>query len=254
MASSIPSNVCLEVCIASLDDAFFAIHGGAHRLELNVALELGGLTPSHALFLAVRQAVQVPIIAMVRPRPDGFCYSENDLKVMLSDARFFREAGADGIAFGFLNEDGSINVARCRSMVQAIGSGEAVFHRAFDVTPDPHQALEQLIDLGITRVMTSGQQGKAVDGLPLIAKLVEQAAGRIQVLPASGIRPHNVKQIIRQTGCNQVHASLRGAKTDASLRGRPAVRFSAIAGDQCMIDATDPAMVQAMRLAIDSCT
>ncbi len=247
MASSNPSNVRLEVCIASLDDAFSAAVNGADRLELNVALQLGGLTPSPGLFQRVRQAVSIPVIGMVRPRAGGFCYSENDLKVMLDDARSLRQAGADGIAFGFLLADGTINAEACRLMVEAVGPGEAVFHRAFDVTPDPHEALERLIDLGIKRVMTSGQRNKAEEGLPLIAKLIEQAAGRIEVLPAGGIRPGNVRRIIAGTGCDQVHGSLRGTRSDRSLSGRPAVRFSAAGGDEGLIDATDGALVRAMR-------
>lgn len=251
MASSSSHNVCLEVCIASLDDAFSAFANGANRLELNSALSLGGLTPSIALTQRICQAVPIPVIAMVRPRHGGFCYSENDHYVMLDDAHALLAAGVSGIAFGILLEDGSVDVNRCRAIIKAIGHGQAVFHRAFDVTPDPMRALEEVIDLGISRVMTSGQENMAEDGLPLIAQLVEQARGRIEVLPASGIRPHNVKRILQQTRCTQVHASLRSAARDDSLGDQSKVRFSALPGDERLIDATDGAMVYAMRQAID---
>lgn len=247
MTSNRPSNARLEVCIASLDDAIAAAAGGAHRLELNAALALGGLTPAMGLLNAVLQQVALPVVAMVRPRSGGFCYSENDFSVMLADAAAFARAGAAGAAFGCLEEDGRVDIRRCRSMLAAIDGREAVFHRAFDLTPDPFTALEQLIDLGVTRVMTSGQRRTALEGGELIAKLIAQAAGRIEVLPAGGIRPHNVGELMRMTGCMQVHASLRSERDDPSGRLNAQVRFSVEqnrADD--VYDATDQEQVAAM--------
>lgn len=247
MALPCPHNARLEVCIASLDDAIVAAHSGADRLELNCALALGGLTPSLGLMRRVRQAVAIPVISMVRPRAGGFCYDHADLAVMLEDAATLIAAGADGLAFGFLHADGTIDVERCRAMMEVIGPRQAVFHRAFDVTPDPFAAMEALIDLGVTRIMTSGQQPTAEAGTKLIKDLIERAAGRIEILPAGAIRPHNVAALIAATKCDQVHASLRSLREDRSTQANPAVRFSVehnLREDQ--LDGTDETMVRAM--------
>lgn len=247
MALPCPHNARLEVCIASLNDAIVAAHSGADRLELNSALALGGLTPSLGLIRRVRQTVTVPVIAMVRPRAGGFCYDEGDLAVMLEDAAALLNEGADGVAFGVLHDNGNVDVERCARIMDVIGSKQAVFHRAFDVTPDPFTAMEALIDLGVTRIMTSGQQPTAEGGSKLIAELIERAAGRIEILPAGSIRPHNVAALIEATKCDQVHASLRSLREDRSTQARPAMRFSAernLREDQ--FDGTDEAMVREM--------
>ncbi len=220
--------VLLEVCIASVDDAIAAMAGGADRLELNSALSLGGLTPSPGSFAEVRRMAKVPLIAMVRPRPGGFCYSANEFNVMLRDAEWLLDAGADGLAFGVLTAAGRVNVARCRRLRELCGSRVAVFHRAFDVSPEPMAAIDVLIDLGFRRVMTSGQEATAYNGSPLIARLIQHAAGRIEVLPAGGINRFTVEDIVARTGCDQVHASLRTTVRDTSICARSQITFSSV--------------------------
>lgn len=219
------SRVLLEVCVASVDDALAAVAGGARRLELNAALPLGGLTPSAGLMAEIIARVQVPVIAMVRPRPGGLAYSPTDFDVMLRDAETLLKLGAAGLAFGILLPTGEIDVPRCRRLRELCGPADAVFHRAFDVTPDPVAALESLIELGFRRVMTSGQEESAYNGIPLIADLIRRAAGRIEVLPAGGINRFTVADVVARTGCNQVHASLRKSFSDPSVRARPAISF-----------------------------
>jgi copper homeostasis protein len=207
----------LEVCVESAGDAAAAAAGGADRLELNSALALDGLTPSLGLLAEVRRAAgaRIPIVAMARPRAGDFCYDETELRVLRRDVDLLLEHGADGIALGILTARGDVD-RRCAQFVRQIsaaGSGHrfqgAVFHKAFDQARDPLAALEQLIDLGVRRVMTSGQQRTALRGAALIRQLVERAAGRIEILPAGGIRPSNVIAILSRTGCDQVHSSLR---------------------------------------------
>src|SRR4051812_34887973 len=157
--------VLLEVAIASPEDAEAAQQGGADRVELNSALLLGGLTPSLGTLIEARERVGIPIIAMVRPRSGGFAYGDGEFAAMRRDVDLFLERGAGGIAFGLLREDGRVDEARCRQIVSQIGPGrEAVFHRAFDVTPDAADAMETLIGLGVRRVMTSGQEDSAYNG------------------------------------------------------------------------------------------
>jgi copper homeostasis protein len=218
--------VHLEICIASVEDAQAAEAGGADRLELNSALDLGGLTPSLGCLDEVRRAVRLPIMVMIRPRSGGFAYRAAEFKVLQRDLDLALEHGADGIVVGVLNADGSIDLPRCRELVGRTGDREVVFHRAFDVIPDPFVALEQLIDLGFTRVMTSGQEASAHAGRQCIAGLIQRAAGRIQVLPAGGINRLTVAEVIATTGCDQVHASLRTRCPDTSTATRPHLKFS----------------------------
>jgi copper homeostasis protein len=196
--------------------------------------------------------VSVPLIAMVRPRPGGFCYSSTDFDVMIRDARSLLDAGADGLAFGILQSNGEIDERRCGRLREICSERVAVFHRAFDVTPDPLAAMASQINLRFNRLMTSGQEANAVDGIPLIAELIQRAAGRIEVLPAGGIRRDNVAEVISRTGCHQVHASMRSTLRDTSVRARPQVRFrSSDVLAEALFDQTDRALVADMRSAIN---
>jgi copper homeostasis protein len=213
------SGVRLEVCVQSVDDAAAAAAWGAHRIELNSALQLDGLTPSHGLMVETRRVVPVPIIAMARPRAGDFCYSDSEFQVLRRDVEHAFECGADGIAFGIMTPDGRIDATRCRSIVRQVAEKkmDVVFHRAFDLVADPLESLEILIGLGVQRVMTSGAARSAVAGAPLIRQLVDQAAGRIGILPAGGIRTANALRVIKETGCVELHTSLRdrSGKLDA---------------------------------------
>jgi copper homeostasis protein len=229
MTVSPSRRLLLEVPVASAEDALAAQAGGANRLELNAALSLGGQTPSLGTLIEIKAAVALPVFVMIRPRPGGFAYSPTDFQVMLRDVDLALQNGADGIVFGILTEDGQVDVDRCRRLLQPIGDHPAVFHRAFDVTPDPHEALEQLIDLGFRRVMTSGQEQTAYNGVKLIAELIRRAAGRIEILPAGGINRFTVGDVLSRSGCDQVHASLRFQREDRSVLARPQVSLTGAA-------------------------
>lgn len=240
--------VLLEVAVGSVADALAARDGGADRLELCSALTLGGLTPTTGLLAEVRAAISLPIIALARPRPGGFSYAYSELRVLSRDMDALLSAGVDGIAFGVLTPDGEIDSARCYEIVRHIGPKCSVFHRAFDLTPDPFVALDQLIDLGVTRVMTSGQANSAIDGAEQIAELVRYAGGRIQVLPAGRITQFNIRDLITRTGCVQVHAALRMQRPDPSTAGRPGLSLgSTVHQSEGHYEATDPDAVAAVR-------
>lgn len=217
--------ILLEICCGSLDDALAAEQGGADRVELCSALFLGGLTPSLGTIIEAKARLKIPVMVMVRPRGAGFCYTEPEMAVMERDAALALEHGADGIVFGILKPDGGIDEQRCKRLKQLAGDRQAVFHRAFDVTPDPFQALEQLADLGVTRVLTSGQEDSALDGAPLIRRLIEAARGRIEAMPGGGIRLRNLRQIVESTGSKQVHLTAFRTELDPSTQGRPSVTF-----------------------------
>lgn len=167
----------MEICTASADDCVAAEQAGADRLELNCALMLGGLTPSLGCLREALAEVRIPLIAMIRPRAGGFCYSATEFKVMQRDLELALEAGAAGIAFGILKTDGTVDHERCRQIVGLCPGRQVVFHRAFDVVPDPLAALDQFVNLGVTRVMTSGQEASAYNGATRIAEFIRHAGG-----------------------------------------------------------------------------
>jgi copper homeostasis protein len=215
----------LEICCGSIDDALQAQEGGAQRVELCSALFLGGLTPSIGTMQYARQQLKIPIMAMVRPRAGGFCYTDAEFATMERDAAALLANGADGIVFGILNEDGNIDLPRTRRMVALAGDKQSVFHRAFDVTPDPFHAVDELAALGITRILTSGQQDTVPEGADLIRRLIEHAGDRIEILPGGGIKPYNIADVIARTGCTQVHLTAFKTLTDRSTHAKPGVTF-----------------------------
>jgi copper homeostasis protein len=242
----------LEICTASPEDCLAAERGGADRVELNCALMLGGLTPSLGSLREARATTRIPIIAMIRPRAGGFCYTESEFRVMLRDAESALAEGAAGIAFGILSATGAIDRERCAQIIKLASGRQVVFHRAFDVVPDPLAALNQLIDLGVTRVMTSGQEASAYNGAANIAKYIQHAAGRIEILPAGGINRFTVADVVKRTGCNQVHASLSTVAKDQSVLARPQVFFGgALKPPEDEFPVTDTNAVAMLRHLLD---
>jgi copper homeostasis protein len=239
-------NILLEICCGSIDDAIQAENGGADRVELCSALFLGGLTPSIGTIQEAKSRLRIPVMVMVRPRGGGFYYTSAEMSTMERDAEAAVDGGADGVVFGVLEADGKIDVRRTKRMAQLIGKKQAVFHRAFDVTPDPFRALEQLVDLGITRVLTSGQKDTVPEGVQLIAELVERAGKRIEILPGGGgLRPFNMHEIIEKTGCRQVHMTAWSAVRDSSTHARPEVTFGgALRPPEDRYDVTDAKLVR----------
>ncbi|MCD8027126.1 MAG: copper homeostasis protein CutC [Erysipelotrichaceae bacterium] len=201
----------VEICCGSYEDALNAYRGGAKRIELNSALYLGGLTPSLASLILTKQNTDLEVICMVRSRGAGFCYSENEFEVMKYDAKLLMEKGSDGLAFGFLDMFGNIDIDKTKQMIDIVKfyHGTTVFHRAFDCVSNPFEAIEILIDLGVDRVLTSGLENKAIDGLELIKDLQEKYAHQIQILAGSGINVTNAKTMMDETGIYQVHSSCK---------------------------------------------
>jgi copper homeostasis protein len=242
------TEILLEICCGSAEDAVEAQGGGADRVELCSALFLGGLTPSIGSLVEAKQRLKIPVMAMDRPRPAGFCYSMVEFAVMERDADLMLQHGADGIVFGILNADGTVDVRRSGIIRRRIEARQAVFHRAFDVTPDPFRALEELIDLGITRVLTSGQCAGAPEGGKLISQLIERAAGRIEVLPGAGIAVGNVRDLVVATGCTQIHMIAFSERQESSTQSNPQLRFGDPASPaESTYEMTDFALVHQMK-------
>jgi copper homeostasis protein len=199
--------VLIEVAVESVADARAAEAGGADRVELCAALDLGGLTPSLGAYLEVRAATRLPVVVMVRPRPGDFVADDDEVRVMARDIALFGPHAPAGFVFGCLAADGRVHGERNRRLVDAAAGVGCVFHRAFDRAPDPAEALDAAMHLGFKRVLTSGRADAAVHGAAAIAEVKRLAANRIEVLPCGRVRADTVAAVVRQTGCSQVHGS-----------------------------------------------
>jgi copper homeostasis protein len=215
----------VEVCIGSVGDALAAEADGADRVELCAATEVGGLTPSLGLLERVLAATRLPVIAMIRPRPGGFAYSPAEFAVALRDAEHMLAYGAAGLAFGFLTPAGQLDAARARELVELAGDRETVFHRAFDFLPDPLAAADELIELGVQRILTSGGAATAIAGASAIRAIRERVAGRLEVMPGGGITADSVVELVKQTGCDQIHVGASLPTNDGSLAGNTTIEF-----------------------------
>lgn len=226
-----------EICCGSFYDALQAAKGGAKRIELNSALMLGGLTPSTAsLRLVKKNLPDMKVIAMVRPRGAGFCYSEEEFLVMKQECVELLEAGADGIAFGCLKADKTLDKEKNNHLLSIVKeyNKEAVFHRAFDIVEDPFGTMEELIQMGVDRVLTSGLQAKAMEGAELIKQLQERYGTRIQILAGSGVNATNARILMEETGIWQVHSSCKDWMTDPTTKS-DRVSYSVASGEQEMM-------------------
>ena len=201
----------IEICVDSVGGALAAQAGGADRVEMCDNLMEGGTTPSAGCMRVARQRLKIGLQMMIRPRGGDFLYDADELMVMREDIRMAREFGADGVVFGCLTPEGDIDRERTAEFIALARPLNVTFHRAFDMCRDPRQGLEDLIALGVDRVLTSGQESSVLEGLALIAELHRQAAGRIIVLPGGGITERNVARIVEGSGVVEVHLGARSS-------------------------------------------
>jgi len=201
----------IEVCTAHLLSAIAAQNGGADRVELVDNLYEGGTTPSYATIKITREKLEIGLNVMIRPRGSDFYYSDLEFEIMKEDIQVCKNLGADGVVFGILLPDGNVDIKRTKQLVELAKPMSVTFHRAFDVTPDPLKAMEEIIGLGIDRILTAGQKNKAPDGKDLLKQLIKKADDRIIIMPGSGINEKTIKEIRDFTGANEFH--LTGRKT-----------------------------------------
>lgn len=195
----------VEVCLAGIESAVAAEAGGASRIELCENLAEGGTTPSWGTIALVREKVSIPIQVMIRPRAGDFCYSDLEFEVMRRDVATAVALGANGVVFGLLTAQGQVDKERTAILIEAARPLSVTFHRAFDVTADPLAAFDDLLTLGVDRLLTSGQKPTAWEGRALIKALQSRAAGRMSLLAGSGLNATNVAALIQATGINEVH-------------------------------------------------
>ena len=242
------SRVLLEICCGSAEDAIEAARGGADRVELNANLFQGGLTPTVGSLQVAKRHISIPVMTMVRPRAGGFCYTPAEYETALADARVLMENGADGLVFGFLKEDGTVDEERTAEMVSVAGGLPCVFHRALDVVPDWRRAIETLVRLGVTRVLTSGQESNVFFALETIKEMIEFAAGRIEILPGAGITRENVRRVVAETGASQVHLAKSRTVQDPSVHNNRSIYYGgALYPPEDVFEITDRAYVREVR-------
>lgn len=199
----------LEICVFNTATAIAAAKAGADRLELCENYANGGTTPSYGYLKMVREKINIPVFTMIRPRGGDYFHSADEIEIIRKDILLCKELGFEGVVFGLLNQDGTIDKENTARLTEAAYPMEVTFHRAFDRCLHPYEALETIIDCGCNRILTSGQQPKVMEGLSMVKQLVDQAKDRIIIMPGSGLNSSNVAEIISTAGVSEVHTSAR---------------------------------------------
>lgn len=210
-------NYIIEIATSDFLTTKSAVEGGADRIELCANLAEGGTTPSYAHIKKCREAFDIALFPIIRPRGGDFLYTKDEFEIMKNDIRLCKDLGCEGIVIGLLNMDGTIDMSRTSELIELAYPLEVTFHRAFDRCKDPFIALEELIEIGCQRILTSGQKPAISEGVNLIAELNKKADDRIIILPGSGVRKDNIKMLAEKTGCIEFHSSLRG-KTKSPMQ------------------------------------
>jgi copper homeostasis protein len=212
------SKLIIEVCVDSVESAMAAERGGADRVELCDNLLEGGTTPSAGAIAVARQHLGLKLHVIIRPRGGDFCYSDVEFAVMRHDIGLAKQLGADGVVIGILTGDGDIDIERTRALIELARPLSVTFHRAFDMARDPYQALEDLIGLGVDRILTSGQEPSVLEGLDMIADLVQRAGDRVIIMPGGGTE-RNIQKVVARSGVREVHVT-GTTSVESSMRFR----------------------------------
>ena len=238
----------IEIATSDFATTQSAIEGGADRIELCANLAEGGTTPSHGLLIKCREKFSISLFPIIRPRGGDFLYGKDEFGIMAKDIELCKSLGYDGIVIGLLNIDGTIDMIRTADLVELAYPMSVTFHRAFDRCLDPFIGLEELIEIGCERILTSGQRSSVTDGVELVAELNKVADGRIIIMPGSGVRSDNIKMLAEKTGCLEFHSSLRGKEKSKMDFIHPGFKDSA---ESYMNNAIAPEEVRALRNALN---
>jgi copper homeostasis protein len=208
---AVSKEIVIEVCATSIMSAIAAQKGGAKRIELCDNIIEGGTTPGAASISMCKKHLDIDICVLIRPRGGDFLYNDYEFQQIIRDIEFAKDLGADGIVVGVLDKSGLVDTKKMESIIEASGSMEVVFHRAFDMCSDPYIAIKQLMELGVDRLLTSGQRNTAIEGADLIRGLISIAGNSIEIMPGSGINPDNIVDLISKTGAGSYHLTGRSS-------------------------------------------
>lgn len=222
----------LEVCAGDIGSVKAASTGGAARVELCSALEVGGITPSDGFITEALKVGGVKVHVLIRPRNGDFLYDDDEIECMARDVKIARELGAHGVVIGALTTDGNVDIEACKRILRHADSMNVTFHRAFDLCRDPFKAIDEICSLGCNRILTSGQAPSAEAGVELLSKLNDYAHGRLKILAGGGINPSNAAKIIQATGISEVHASARSKMPSKMQYRRDGVAMGAPDSDE----------------------
>ncbi len=217
----------LEICVESVASAIAAQEGGAQRVELCENLISGGTTPSAGLIEITRKQISIGLHVLIRPRRGDFLYTDLEFQIMQKDIQVAKILGADGVVLGILQADGQIDMQRTQVLQEMAYPMSVTFHRAFDLTPDPYKALDDLLQLGVDRLLTSGQQANSLAGAALLQELGSKAGGRLVVMPGGGVTEETIGELAQQTGLREYHASARSKAGSSMLFRREGLPMGA---------------------------
>ncbi len=237
----------IEICANSVESAVKAQQAGAYRVELCAGIPEGGTTPSFGEIRMARQLLNhTKLHVIIRPRGGDFLYSPIEQEIMLHDIKVARQLGADGVVFGCLTAEGNVDMPLMKKLMNGVGEMSVTFHRAFDMCSNPREALEQIIELGIDRILTSGQEETAEKGIPLLKELVELAGDRIIIMPGCGINAGNIRKIAEETGTSEFHFSGRSAVDSGMIYRNSKVSMGGtVKIEEYVRELTDPDKVKA---------
>lgn len=236
----------VEVCANGVESCLAAQEGGADRVELCAGIPEGGTTPSYGEIKVARRVLTATRLhVIIRPRGGDFLYTDLEVERMAADIAACRDLGADGVVFGCLKADGTIDMEKNRYLIDCAQGMSVTLHRAFDRTATPEQALEDAIDLGFDRILTSGQQPKAIQGVDLLARLHRQAVGRIILMAGSGVTEHNIAQLHEATGLREFHFSGRESRPSAMQYVNPNLYMGRPGANEAALDYTTARRVAA---------
>ena len=236
----------VEVCANGVESCIAAQEGGADRVELCAGIPEGGTTPSYGEIKVARRVLTTTRLhVIIRPRGGDFLYTDLEVERMAADIAVCRDLGVDGVVFGCLNADGTFDIEKNRYLMECSRGMSVTCHRAFDRAANPEQALEDVINLGFDRILTSGQQPKAIQGVDLLARLHRQAAGRIILMAGSGVTEQNIRQIREATGLNEFHYSAREPQPSAMQYVNPDLYMGRPGANEAALDYTTAARVSA---------
>jgi copper homeostasis protein len=238
----------VEIVVYNIESARRAQEGGADRIELCDNPGEGGTTPSYGVIEAVRQNLSIDVFVMIRPRGGDFCYDNYEFHSMKRDISQCQKISVDGVVFGILNPDGTIDKKRCKELIEKARPLKVTCHRAFDMTRDPFEALEDCIEAGFDRILTAGQQAQASKGADLIGELIKKAAGRIAIMPGSGVNENTVHDIVSKSRAQEIHFSATAFRESVmQYRNEKIAGMGSDEGAEFKLRTVDPARVRAVR-------